>query len=120
LNGQRASIPYGRLASAPDQSSRMCDAYAAPQISTIRQRILPVTHPVTAIARIVTAANAPTLCVMVRWAGRYWRSRSAAMPRNAPVAVRAVGEGQFPRVAGGWRGSRAQTVAIPASAWPIG
>jgi hypothetical protein len=36
LSGHHAWMPKGRLASAPNQSSRACEAQASPQISPIR------------------------------------------------------------------------------------
>jgi len=81
LNGQNAWTPYGGLASAPSQSSRMCDDHARPQASPTmsvpdstpnerqHQSRIGLTHPVTLTARIVRTRATGTLCVAVRWVG---------------------------------------------------
>src|SRR5262245_3070859 len=65
LNGQSAWSPYGRLASAPNQSSRMCEPKAAVHAHVAPHRIRPVTHLVTPAAIIITSAIVVTLCVAV-------------------------------------------------------
>jgi hypothetical protein len=81
LKGHNAWTPYGALASAPSQSSGMCDDQARPQASprygsaTHPMRVdavvdLALTHPVTATEIIVIRIAVGMLWVAVRCTGR--------------------------------------------------
>ncbi len=81
LIGQSACTPYGGLASAPSQSSRMCDDQARPHASPMTtgrggspkclasQSRTGLTHPVTPTATMVRRTATGTLWVAVRWVG---------------------------------------------------
>lgn len=111
-DGQSSWMPDGGLGSAPSQSIRRCEPYAAPHKSATRQSILPVTFPVTAAAIINTTATATKLCVKVRCAPGSRRSASGMAASAAQTAAR--------RHAGSRRRPPPHAVARPASAWPIG